>query len=371
MNFVIEKEILLNKIRIVEKITAQRGNQPILSNVLIETISSNEIKIYSTDNDMSIETKAIASVKKEGKITLPAKKLFEIISKMPEKPICFDLDEEKNIMKISCSNIKFELLGIDATEFPQVENIEEKENMIVVETTPFLKAVKGTAYAAANYENRNIISGVFTLLENDKLEMAATDGNRLTKVVQPIENKANVSQKMVIPSKTLQEILRILSIENDNEIKMCIENIKIYIKIKDTILISKLLEGEYPPYQQLIPKTCEKEAIINREEMISSIERISTMVDERKNFVKFIFNENNLNMFADTPESGKAEENIDIEYSSEEQIIAFNYKYVLEALKNIESEKIKIKMNGSLSATIFEPEGNDNYLCLIMPIQIR
>ena len=160
---------------------------------------------------MSIETKAIASVKEEGKITLPAKKLFEIISKMPEKPICFELDEEKNIMKISCSNIKFELLGIDATEFPTVENCQEKENMIVVETTPFLKAVKGTAYAAANYENRNIISGVFTLLENDKLEMAATDGNRLARVREVVKNNSVDDEKvfeMLISSKVLSEFLR-------------------------------------------------------------------------------------------------------------------------------------------------------------------
>ena len=150
-----------------------------------------------------------------------------------------------------------------------------------------------------------------------------------------------------------------------------IQKNKILFEFENLSFQSRLIDGIYPKYQQLIPKTCEKEAIINREEMINSIERISTMVDERKNFVKFIFNDNNLNMFADTPESGKAEENINIDYSSDEQIIAFNYKYVLEALKNIESEKIKIKMNGSLSATIFEPEGNDNYLCLIMPIQIR
>ena len=132
-----------------------------------------------------------------------------------------------------------------------------------------------------------------------------------------------------------------------------------------------MLEGEYPPYQQLIPKNTEKKAVIKREEMINSIERISTMVNERTNFVKFVFDKEKLEMTADTPESGKAEEQIGVDYDAEEQIIAFNYRYVLEALKNIESDEIEIKMNGSLSATIFEPKDNDNYLSLIMPIQIR
>jgi len=371
MKFTIEKELLLNKLRIVEKITAQKGNQPILANILIETISSNEIKISSTDRDMTIETKTIAAIEEEGKITLPAKKLSEIISKMPDKPIVFELNEEKNIMKILCSNIKFELLGISAAEFPQIKTFDNEDNLIIVETTPFVKAIKGTAYAAANYENRNIISGVFTMLGEDSIEMAATDGNRLTRVVQPIKNKNTNSQKMVIPSRTLQEILRILTVENDEFIKIYKENSKIYVIIKDTVLSSQLLEGEYPPYQQLIPKTCEKNATINREEMINSIERMSTMVNERTNFIKFIFNSDSMDMLADTPESGKGQEQIKIDYNNEEQIIAFNYRYVLEALKNIESEKIEIKMNGSLSATIFEPEGNENYLSLIMPIQIR
>ena len=112
-------------------------------------------------------------------------------------------------------------------------------------------------------------------------------------------------------------------------------------------------------------------AVLKREKVINSIERISTMVNERTNFIKFIFNNDLLEMYADTPESGKAQEKTEIEYKNEEQIIAFNYRYILEALKNIESEDVEIKMNGSLSATIFEPKGNENYLSLIMPIQIR
>ena len=137
------------------------------------------------------------------------------------------------------------------------------------------------------------------------------------------------------------------------------------------IMTSRILEGEYPPYKQLIPQSCEKNAVVNREEMISALERVAVMVNERTNIVKFIFGENTLFLKADTPDAGLGEDSISAEYTDEELTIAFNYRYVLDSLKIMESEKVKIGLGGSLSATLFRPDSEDDYLCLIMPIQIR
>lgn len=373
MLFTIEKESLLNKLRITEKATQIRGIQPVLSNILIECSEDNSISFSATDLDLTIVTKTIAAVKKEGKITLPAKKLTEIASKLPEKPITFELNEETNVVNISCGNTKFSIIGICASEFPPIYDFKniDKEDFIEIETKPFIKSIKYTSYSAANYENRNIISGVFCLIEDKKLEMAATDGNRLTKNVEEISNEKGKSSKFTIPSKTLNELLRISSLSSEEKINILQEGPKIIFKTNSYILISRLLEGEYPPYKQLIPQNPEKKAVVEREEFINALEIVSTMVDERESTIKLVFSENKLLLMANTPDSGASEDVINIEYEGEELTIAFNYKYILESLKTMECKKIEIGLSTSLSATIFKPDSENDYLCLIMPKQIR
>lgn len=373
MEFTIEKESLLTNLKIVEKTTVARGIQPVLSNILINASSDNFITFSATDLDISIMSKTIASVQTPGKITLPAKKLSEIVSKLSNKPIVFSLNGETNVVNIICGNSKFELIGISADEYPSLiteEDIKDRES-VEIDLNPFIKSIKYTAFSAANYENRNIISGVFCSISKDNIEMAATDGNRLTRIVEKITNEKDADISCVIPSKTLQEFLRISSFLNDEKLSLIIEKTRIVFKTSSIFMTSRLLEGEYPPYKQLIPQSCEKNALISREEMISALERVAVMVNERTNIVKFIFGENTLFLKADTPDAGLGEDSISAEYSDEELTIAFNYRYVLDSLKIMESEKVKIGLGGSLSATLFRPDSDDDYLCLIMPIQIR
>ena len=373
MEFTIEKESLLTNLKIVEKTTVARGIQPVLSNILIDATPDNFITFSATDLDINITTKTVASVKTPGKITLPAKKLSEIVSKLSNKPVVFSLNSETNIVNIICGNSKFELIGISADEFPQTINEEElkEKECVEIDLNPFIKSIKYTAFSAANYENRNIISGVFCSISKENIEMAATDGNRLTRIVEKITNEKDASISCVIPSKTLQEFLRIASFINDEKICLIIEKTRIIFKTASMIMSSRLLEGEYPPYKQLIPQSCEKNAVLSREDMISALERVAVMVNERTNIVKFIFGENTLFLKADTPDAGLGEDSISAEYTDEELTIAFNYRYVLDSLKIMESEKVKIGLGGSLSATLFRPDSEDDYLCLIMPIQIR
>ncbi len=372
MLFTIDKESLLNKLRIVEKITIPRGIQPVLANILFEA-SDNILKLSATDLDLSIITNTMAAVKKEGKITLPAKKTFEIVSKLPDKPIEFSLEEETNIITITCGNSKFEIIGIGSEEFPPI--IKEDEvltlDSIEIDMNPFIKSIRHTVYAAANYENRNIISGVFCNITEDNLEMAATDGNRLTRIVESVKNKDGKTAKIVIPSKTLQEFIRVSSLISEEKVQLIVDSARLIIKTKSFIIVSRLLEGEYPPYNQLIPQKTDKIALVSRDELISALERVSCMVNDRTSIVKFVFNDGKLLLKAETPDSGASEDIIDAEYDEEELTIAFNYKYVLDSVKIMESKKAKIGLGGSLSATIFRPDSEEDYLCLIMPIQIR
>ena len=372
MIFTIDKESLLNKLKIVEKITVQRGIQPVLANILFET-ENNTLKLSATDLDMSIITKTTAAVKEEGKITLPAKKIFEIVSKLPDKPIEFSLNQDTNVVTIKCGNSKFDVIGISAEEFPKVIQSEEElsdKEAISIDTNPFVKSIKYTVYAAATYENRNIISGVFCKVSDNTLEMAATDGNRLTKICENIKNENKKEAKIVIPSKTLNEFLRISSIINEDKLSLIVSGSRIIFKTNSCILISKLLEGEYPQYQQLIPKTTATTVKVKRDELNNAIDRVACMINERTNVIKFIFQDGKMYLKSETPDSGTSEDVIESDYQGNEFKIAFNYKFISDFTKIIDSEFALIGLNGSQSATVFKPDGKDDYICLVMPLKI-
>ncbi len=208
-------------------------------------------------------------------------------------------------------------------------------------------------------------------IEDNILEIAATDGNRLTRVRKPINSK-NEEINFILPSKTLNEFMRISTIKEEEKVKIELEKSKIYFNLKDMVFTAKTIDGSYPKYKQLIPLTNDKVVILNKEELIETIERVATMVNERTNIIKLMFENNRLTIKADTSETGSAVDEIEIEYEHPEIVIAFNYKYLLDSLKNIDGDKIKIEMATSLSATLFKPsENEDECVCLIMPVQVR
>lgn len=374
MKFVVKKEDLYNGIKIVERATSLKALQPVLLNILIETISPAAIRLVATDLDFTVIAEVDAQVEEEGKITLPSKTLNEIVSKLGNKLITIEnsQDEETNI-KITCQNSKFNLIGISANEFPQIQQDLElnEENGFEIEVKPFVKAVRQAGFAAAGYEVSNLLSGIVCDISGETLEIASTDGNRLARVREKISNVDNKSNQLIIPSKTMNEFIKMSGFIDDETIKIYTEKTKIIFKSEKTMTISRLLEGQFPKYNQLIPQDSPKKAIVNVSQFVSALERVAIMVNEKTSIVKLEFSNNNLKLTADTPEAGKSEENLDIDYTSEEMVIAFNYKFVLEALKNIESDEVQIGLNTPLSATIFKPNNEEDFVCLIMPVQIR
>lgn len=372
MEFIIKKEDLFTGIRIVERATAMKGLQPVLANILIETIDKSTIKLTATDLDMTVVATIQAQVLEEGKITLPAKTLSEIVARLSDNLITFKLNTENNFVNITCKNTKFDIIGISASEFPTtVENKElSEENAIEIELKPFVKAIKQAVFAAAGFETNNLLSGVVCDISENILEMASTDGNRLARVREKIENKGKSAQ-FIIPSKTLNEFIKMSSFIEEESVKIYTEKTKLILKSDNTMIISRLMEGQYPKYNQLIPAESPKEAIINISQLTNTLERVAIMVNERTSIVRFEFEQGKLTLKADTPDSGASEDEIDVDYKAEELKIAFNYRYVLDCLKNMESPEVKIGLNTSLSATVLRPNNDEDYICLVMPVQIR
>ena len=368
MKFVIKKEDLYNGIKIVERATSVRALQPVLLNILIETIDNSTIKLVATDLDLTVMAEVNAQVEEEGKITLPSKTLNEIVSKLGDKLITFEMPNDSTSVNITCQNSKFDIIGISANEFPpEVSNFTaNEEDAFEIEIKPLTKAVRQAGFAAASYESSNLLS-----VQGQTLEIASTDGNRLARVRENIKNPENKSQQLIIPSKTLNEFIKMSSFLEDESVKIYTEKTKIVIKSEKTITISRLLEGQFPKYNQLIPAESPKTAIVNVSQLISALERVSIMVNEKTSIVKLDFSQNTLKLTADTPDSGKSEEELAINYDGEDLSIAFNYKFVLEALKNIDCEEVNIGLNTPLSATVLRPNSEEDFVCLIMPVQIR
>ena len=264
MKFVVDKEELLNAIRIVERATVVKGLQPVLANILIETISENQVKLTATDFDLSVTTLINASVEKEGKFTIPAKKLGEIVSRLQDELVKIELNG--SVTTITCKNSKFDIIGISANEFPQVEETIAENDSIEIETKPFIKAIREVVSAAAGYETNNLLSGVVCEVNKNILEMAATDGNRLARVKEVVKNNSADSEnpfEMLISSKVLAELSKIAILDEADNIKICKENKKIVISLNNTKIITRLMQGQFPKYNQLIPQTFPKEATIS------------------------------------------------------------------------------------------------------------
>lgn len=373
MKFLVKKEDLFDGIKIVERATSMKSLQPVFLNILIETVDKATIRLVATDLDLTVTALVDAQVEEEGRITLPSKTLNEIVSKLGNKLITFEMTEGETSVNITCQNSKFDIIGISASEFPpEVYNVDLKEEeCFEIELKPFTKAVRQAGFAAANYETSNLLSGIVCDISESVLEIASTDGNRLARVRENINNKDNKTKQLIIPSKTLNEFIKMSSFIDEETVKIYTEKTKLIIKSEKTTTISRLLEGQFPKYNQLIPAESPKEAIVNVSQLISALERVSIMVNEKTSIVKMNFADNELTLNADTPDSGKSEEKLEIEYTAEPLLIAFNYKFVLEALKNIDSDEVKIGLNTGLSATVLKPNSEEDFVCLIMPVQIR
>lgn len=370
MQFTVQKDVIYNGLNVVSKAAAIRGIQPVLSNVLIECTEDSKLKLCATDLDITIEIKIPAIITENGNITLPSKKLLEIVSKLPSEAVMFNLNKDNNLMEIKCGKSKFDLKGISASEFPETE-YPETDEYINIEINPLLKAIKQTTFATASYDTNNVLSGVLFKINENILEMAATDGNRLVRVKEKTENKENKSYSVVIPSRTLREFSGILAGVEDKTVSVTVKTGRILFKLDDRYIISRLIEGQYPAYEQLIPSEYKTKAVADKNTLNSALDRVATMVNERTNIVKMNFNDSKLKLTADTPDFGDSCDETDIEYSSESLDIAFNHKYILDFLKVIDSEKVLIELNGTLSGTLFKPEGEDDFLCLIMPVQVN
>ncbi len=368
------QENLKNGLFIVGHIAGKNANLPILNNVMIKSSEKGDIKLITTDLEIGIVTRVRGRIEKEGEFTIEAKILSDYISLLPNQKI--DLEIDKNNALIKCENYKTIIKGESAEEYPLVPEVE-KEIYFKTNIDNFKKALSQVVFAVASSETRMELSGVFFNFNKEKLIMAATDSYRLAEKTVNIETNTEEEKNVIIPAKALQEVIRIISVlkneelNENNNITFYLSDNQILFIVGNTEIVSRLIEGQYPDYRQIIPVNCKTKAKIDRGDLLRAVKAAALFSKIGINDINLDFPENQNKMIVSSA-SGQTGENItelDAEVKGEDNGIVVNYKYVLDGINNIDSEKIIIEVVDGNTPCVLKGEGDDDYSYVIMPIK--
>jgi len=379
MNLSILKENLKQGLFTVSHLAGKNANLPILNNILVEA-KKEGVRLITTNLEIGITHFIRGKVEKEGAFTVDAKIFSDYINLLPNKKI--NLIKEDGVLNLECENYKTKIKTAVNEDFPLIPQIEKK-NKKTIKTDDFRKALAKTVFAAASNESRIELSGVLFTITKNKLILAATDSYRLAEKELDIDMKGElenikniVEQKIIVPARTVQELLRILSgSEQDNggkkEIDFYISDNQILFVVDNTELISRLIEGQYPDYRQIIPATGKTTAVLDRAELIRAIKASALFSKSGINDINLDFPEGK-NQLIVSSASGTTGENIvkiEAETIGLDNGIIINYQYLLDGLNNIDEEKVKVEVIDGNTPCLIKPLGEKGYLYIIMPIK--
>lgn len=373
MKFTCTKENISHSLDLVSSIAGKQMNLPILSNILIQ-VNESGVKLIATNLEISVNVNLRAKVEKVGSFTVPAKTLTDFVHLLPEEQVEFE--KQDNEIFIKCGKSSTKIKGIDAEDYPVVPGIEE-EHPYVVEVDNFKNSLSQVVIACAKNEIRPELSGIFFgFFTNDfqGLTLAATDSYRLA------EKKLSVSQgsdevKVIVPARTAQEIIRLLTLSKnqqaENNVRLWVGENQIGLRYDDFEFSSRLVDGKYPDYTQIIPSEFKTNAVFSSSAMINKIKAASLFTTTGVNAVSFDLSpeQNNIGISSTSTQTGEHSSEIEAEVTGEENSILLNHRYVLDGLQNIESEEIEFKVNSGDAPCLFQGKGKNEYLYIVMPIR--
>ena len=369
MKFIIKKNILLENLLNTSKAISSRNLIPILTGIKFE-LNKDGLYLSASDSDISIRTfikkDDIKEVIRFGSVVISGKYIVEIIRKLPDSDILIEVVDGFNLI-IQTNGSEFNLNGIDPNEFPNLD-LKDTKTPIILNPIILKNIVNQTFFATSISETRPLLTGInFKLLENN-LEVIATDSYRLAKKEIKLKDKYENDFNIVIPSKNLVELSRMLDDDNE-DVYLHIFNNKVIFKYKNIIFLSRLISGTYPVSSDIIPKDFKVDIECNYEELYDMIDRASLLTsDKDKNTIKLLLKNNELIISSNSPEIGKVEEKIEIQNNGE-IAISFSSKYMLEAIKSFNSEKIHLLMNNDNSPIIVKSDEEQSLIQLVLPIK--
>jgi len=364
MKFKITKALLLEGLQRVQNVVGTRSTLPILANALF-TAEGKKLWLTTTDLDVSIRCSVEAEVQKSGATTLPVRRLFSIARELPDKVIEVEIDD-KNTAVVKCESSFFKIIGMSDEEFPPMAKVESKYSYHL-DQGMFKEMLRKTSYAVSADETRYVLNGIFLNFKGNKLAVVATDGRRLALVEQEVEFPKEAETGVIVPTKTVSELLHTLG--DEGELRICATATQITFEFGDVLITSKLIEGTYPNFRQVIPAKCEERLTVERETLLTAVRRVSLVTTEKANATKLTFGKNKIVISTITPEVGEARETVPVKYSGKEITVAFNPEYIMDPLRNLSNDEIFIELTDDLSPGVIKCD--IPFLYVLMPMRIN
>jgi len=395
MEFVIKQNVLKEELGFVQGIVEKKSTIPVLSNILIESVGENTIRIVGTDLDVTIRCEATADIKQAGSMCIQARKLFDIVRLLDDADVHFR-KEENEWVKLNCGKANFKLAGVAREQFPEVPNFKSAPMKLSADI--FNHFIQNTAFAITSEQSRFTLSGAKFMIDGGAARMVTTDGHRLAFIEKKLtDGAAKDTMDALIPKKALMELTKI-SRDAKGDVSFGEDANHIYFEVNGRLLITRKLSGTFPNYEMVIPKDNDKTATFDAEEMKTAIRRVSLMADERTRSVRMTIRPNEIEIGAQSSEEGEASEKVAAEYTGEEVQVGFNSQYLQEFLnvvgagesetegtneKETDGETVRVKESANRLRIAFEfKDGNAqtqlniagdktyDYKYIVMPLRI-
>jgi DNA polymerase III subunit beta len=366
MELVVRKNDLLRELQFFQGIVERKNTIPILANVLLEA-SGNEVQLLATDLEVSLRSRCDASVAKKGSLTLPAKKLFEIVKALPDADI--RIEQDGTNVKVAAERFESRMATLPREDFPTLP--DPHGGGIPIARKALREMITKTQFAITGEDTRYYLNGALLVLKDTQMTMVATDGHRLALVNVDREDAVSEERKVIIPKKTLTELSKLLGEGDDDVTYELGENHQFFV-VGNRLLISRINEGQFPAYERVIPKGNDKKVDFERDRLTSAVRRVAILANDRSRAVKFEISPGKVEISSSSPEFGDAREQLAVDYNSTALQICFNERYISDFLNVVETDTVELELKDEVSQAVMRPVGAEgyDYTYVIMPMRL-
>jgi DNA polymerase-3 subunit beta len=374
MELVVRKTDLLRELQLFQGIVERKNTIPILANVLLEA-KGDQVKLLATDLEVGLRSTCTASVAKGGSLTLPAKKLYEIIKALPETDV--RIEEDKNGVKVAADRFDSRMQTLPREDFPTLPEATGSISATLGRDVVKQMVLK-TQFAITGEDTRYFLNGALFILRGDSMSLVSTDGHRLALVTVPREKgktkgrvEDDAEDRVILPRKTLLELGRLLG-EGEGDIQYERGENHLFFDIGGRLLISRMIDGQFPAFERVIPKANDKRVEFDRDRLTSAVRRVALLSNERSRAVKFQFDKGKVEIASSSPEFGEAKEVLNVDYTAAPVTICFNAQYVVDFLGAVETDSIALEFKDEMSQAVLSPIGAEGYTYtyVIMPMRV-
>jgi DNA polymerase III subunit beta len=367
MEFVVRKNDLVRELQLFQGIVERKNTIPILANVLMEA-SGNEVRFLATDLEVALRSRCPATITKGGSLTLPAKKFYEIVKSLPDTDI--RVSEEKGGVRIAADRFESRMQTLPREDFPTLPE-SAGASPATLSRSAVKEMVGKTQFAITGEDTRYFLNGALFVLRAGEMNLVATDGHRLALVSVSRDVKPDDESKAILPKKTLGELGRLMA-EGDGDIGYERGENHLFFTAGDRLLISRMIDGQFPAYERVIPKANDKHIEFERDRLTNAVKRVALMSNERSRAVKFQIDKGKVDVTSSSPDLGEAKETLPVEYSGAPMQICFNAQYVLDFLAAVATDVVSLELKDEVSQAVMKPIGAEgyDYTYVIMPMRV-